>query len=52
MSRCLVGDGILLFVTLCWDIFFPLLEKAVVTVDPSVFATSIALLLKKNINAQ
>ncbi len=37
MSRRLVGDGILLFVTLCWGISFPLVGNAVATVDPSVF---------------
>lgn len=36
-SRCLMGELILLFVTLCWGISFPLVGNSVVTVDPSVF---------------
>lgn len=37
ISRCLIGEGVLLFVTLCWGISFPLIGNSVVTVDPSVF---------------
>ncbi len=37
ISRCLMGEGILLFVTLCWGISFPLVGNSVATVDPSVF---------------
>ncbi|MES2204963.1 MAG: DMT family transporter [Pseudomonadota bacterium] len=37
ISRCLVGESILLFVTLCWGMSFPLVGNSVATVDPSVF---------------
>lgn len=37
ISRGLMGEGILLFVTLCWGISFPLVGNSVGTVDPSVF---------------
>lgn len=37
ISRCLVGESVLLFVTLCWGISFPLVGNSVATVDPSVF---------------
>jgi len=37
MSRRLIGDGVLLFVTLCWGITFPLVGNAMHTVDPFVF---------------
>ena len=37
ISRCLMGESILLFVTLCWGISFPLVGNSVATVDPSVF---------------
>lgn len=39
MSRELIGDAILLFVTLSWGITFPLIGNAVDTVDPFVFVT-------------
>jgi len=37
MKRSLIGDGVLLFVTLCWGVTFPLVENAVKEVDPTVF---------------
>lgn len=37
MSRRLIGDGVLLFVTLCWGITFPLIGNAMNTVNPFVF---------------
>lgn len=36
-SRCLIGECVLLFVTLCWGISFPLVGNSVATVDPCVF---------------
>jgi len=37
ISRCLIGESILLFVTFCWGVSFPLVGNSVATVDPSVF---------------
>jgi drug/metabolite transporter (DMT)-like permease len=39
MPRPIVGDVILLFVTLCWGLSFPCVENAVQAVDPTVFVT-------------
>jgi len=37
MQRQLTGDLVLVFVTLCWGITFPLIENAVQQVNPAVF---------------
>lgn len=37
ISRYLIGESILLFVTLCWGVSFPLVGNSVGTLDPSVF---------------
>ena len=39
MNPRLTGDLILLFITFCWGVTFPLIENAVDVVDPSVFVT-------------
>lgn len=37
MQKSFIGDSVLLFVTLCWGVTFPLIENAVKEVDPAVF---------------
>ncbi|OGT30273.1 MAG: hypothetical protein A3E87_00865 [Gammaproteobacteria bacterium RIFCSPHIGHO2_12_FULL_35_23] len=39
MQKSLIGDAVLVFVTLCWGITFPLIENAVKAVNPAVFVT-------------
>lgn len=39
MNPRLMGDLVLLFITLCWGVTFPLIENAVDVVDPSVFVS-------------
>lgn len=39
MPKPIVGDTILLFVTLCWGLSFPFIENAVQVADPMVFVT-------------
>lgn len=34
-----IGDGILVFVTLCWGVTFPLVHNAMNVIDPFVFVT-------------
>ncbi len=40
MQQRTIGDLILLFVTFCWGVTFPLIENAVKVVDPFVFVTA------------